>query len=114
MKDQAKHIQELYFEGGEPLLIPEHYKILEFLVEEGLARQVNLRYNSNGLELPDKLFKLWDHFKEVRFNFSIDAYAERNDYIRYPSKWSDVEKNLKKLDKETKANIIMNVACAVQ
>ena len=114
MKDQAKHIQELYFAGGEPLLIPEHYKILEFLVEEGLARQVNLRYNSNGLELPDKLFKLWDHFKEVRFNFSIDAYAERNDYIRYPSKWSDVEKNLKRLDKETKDNIIINVACAVQ
>ena len=85
MKDQAKHIQELYFAGGEPLLIPEHYKILEFLVEEGLASQVNLRYNSNGLELPDKLFRLWDHFKEVRFNFSIDAYAERNDYIRYAS-----------------------------
>ena len=114
MKDQAKHIQELYFAGGEPLLIPEHYKILEFLVEEGLARQVNLRYNSNGLELPDKLFKLWDHFKEVRFNFSIDAYGERNDYIRYPSKWSDVEANLKRLDQNTKDNTVINIACAVQ
>ena len=114
MKDQAKHIQELYFAGGEPLLIPENYKILEFLVEEGLARQVNLRYNSNGLELPDKLFKLWDHFKEVRFNFSIDAYGERNDYIRYPSKWSDVEANLKRLDQNTKDNTVINIACAVQ
>jgi MoaA/NifB/PqqE/SkfB family radical SAM enzyme len=114
MKDQAQHIQELYFAGGEPLLIPEHYKILEFMVDEGYAKNCNLRYNSNGLELPDKLFKLWDHFKEVRFNFSIDAYGERNDYIRYPSKWSDVETNLKRLDQNTKDNTVINIACAIQ
>ncbi len=114
MKHQAFNIQELYFAGGEPLLIPEHYKILEFMVEEGYAKDCNLRYNSNGLELPDKLFKLWEHFKEVRFNFSIDAYGERNDYIRYPSKWADVEKNLRRLDENTRDNTVINVACAVQ
>ena len=114
MKHQAFNIQELYFAGGEPLLIPEHYAILEFMVAEGYAKDCNLRYNSNGLELPDKLFKLWDHFKEVRFNFSIDAYGQRNDYIRYPSKWSDVEANLKRLDQNTKDNTVINIACAVQ
>ena len=114
MKSQAKHIQELYFAGGEPLLIPEHYAILEFMVAEGYAKDCNLRYNSNGLELPDKLFQLWDHFKEIRFNFSIDAYGQRNEYIRYPSKWSDVETNLKRLDQNTKDNTVINIACAVQ
>ncbi len=114
MKDQAQHIQELYFAGGEPLLIPEHYKILEFLVEEGFANNINLRYNSNGLELPDKLFGLWRKFKEVRFNFSIDAYGNRNDYIRYPSKWKDIENNLLRLDDASGQNTIINVACAVQ
>lgn len=114
MKDQAGNIQELYFAGGEPLLIPEHYKILEFMVEEGFARNCNLRYNSNGLELPDKLFELWDKFKEVRFNFSIDAHGDRNDYVRYPSKWSDVETNLKKLNDNTRDNMTINIACAVQ
>ena len=114
MKHQAFNIQELYFAGGEPLLIPEHYKILEFMVDEGYAQDCNLRYNSNGLELPDKLFDLWQHFKEVRFNFSIDAYGERNEYIRYPSKWKDIEKNLKRLDENTKDNTVINIACAVQ
>ena len=114
MKHQAFNIQELYFAGGEPLLIPEHYKILEFMVDEGYAKDCNLRYNSNGLELPDKLFKLWEHFKEVRFNFSIDAYGQRNDYIRYPSKWADIEKNLRKLDENTKDNTVINIACAIQ
>ena len=113
MKSQAHNIKELYFAGGEPLLIPEHYKILEFMVDSGNAEKCILRYNSNGLELPDKLFNLWKHFKQVKFNFSIDAVGERNDYIRYPSKWNDIEKNLKLLD-DTPDNIVINIACAVQ
>ena len=113
MKDQAQYIKELYFAGGEPLLIPEHYKILEFMVETGAAKNCILRYNSNGLELPDKLFDLWTHFKQVKFNFSIDALGERNDYIRYPSKWADVVANLERLD-DTPDNITVNIACAVQ
>jgi MoaA/NifB/PqqE/SkfB family radical SAM enzyme len=113
MQSQAYNIRELYFAGGEPLLIPEHYKILEFMVESGAARNCILRYNSNGLELPEKLFELWKHFKEVKFNFSIDAVGERNDYIRYPSKWTDVVANLERLD-DTPSNITVNIACAVQ
>lgn len=113
MRSTAHNIQELYFAGGEPLLIPEHYKILEFMVETGNAKNCVLRYNSNGLELPEKLFELWNHFKEVKFNFSVDAVGERNDYIRYPSKWNDVVTNLKRLD-DTPDNITVNIACAVQ
>lgn len=113
MKGQAQHIKELYFAGGEPLLIPEHYKILEFMVESGNAKNCVLRYNSNGLELPERLFELWNHFKEVKFNFSIDAVGEQNDYIRYPSKWDTVVTNLRRLD-DTPSNIVVNIACAVQ
>lgn len=113
VKSQAYNIRELYFAGGEPLLIPEHYKILEFMVEQGHAKNCILRYNSNGLELPDKLFNLWNNFKSVKFNFSVDAFGDKNDYIRYPSKWNEVVKNLHKLD-DTPDNIIVNIACAVQ
>lgn len=113
MRGQASNIKELYFAGGEPLLIPEHYKILEFMVETGAAANCIVRYNSNGLELPEKLFELWKHFKEVKFNFSVDDIGERNDYIRYPSKWKDVVANLDRMD-DTPDNITVNIACAVQ
>jgi MoaA/NifB/PqqE/SkfB family radical SAM enzyme len=113
MKGQASNIRELYFAGGEPLLIPEHYKILEFMVETGASKQCVLRYNSNGLELPEKLFELWTHFKQIKFNFSIDAMGIRNDYIRYPSKWENVIVNLRRLD-DTPNNIVVNIACAIQ
>jgi MoaA/NifB/PqqE/SkfB family radical SAM enzyme len=113
MRSQAYNISELYFAGGEPLLIPEHYKILEFMVETGAATNCILRYNSNGLELSEKLFELWKHFKQVKFNFSVDAVGAKNDYIRYPSKWADVVANLERLD-DTPDNIVVNIACAVQ
>lgn len=113
MKDQSKYIKELYFAGGEPLLIPEHYAILEFMVDNGFSKNICIRYNSNGLELPDKLFALWKHFQEVTFNFSVDAYGDKNDYIRYPSKWQDISANLHKLD-NIGPNIRVNMACAVQ
>jgi len=113
MRSNAYNIRELYFAGGEPLLIPEHYKILEFMVETGAAKLCVVRYNSNGLELPEKLFELWKHFKEVKFNFSVDSIEARNDYIRYPSKWNDVVANIIRLD-DTPNNITVNIACAVQ
>jgi MoaA/NifB/PqqE/SkfB family radical SAM enzyme len=113
MRSQATYIKELYFAGGEPLLIPEHYKILEFMVETGAAKNCILRYNSNGVELPEKLLELWNHFKQVKFNFSIDAVGDRNDYIRYPSNWRDIVTNLHRLD-DTPDHIVVNIACAVQ
>jgi len=113
MKDQVKNIKELYFAGGEPLMIPEHYNILQFMVDEGYAKDCCIRYNSNGTVLEDKLFVLWSHFKEVTFNFSIDAYSEKNDYIRYPSQWNEIAKNLKILD-DSNANVRINIASAVQ
>jgi hypothetical protein len=113
VKNQSKQIKELYFAGGEPLLIPEHYKILEFMIAEGSAGNCILRYNSNGLELPERLFELWSYFKEVKFNFSVDAVGEQNNYIRYPSKWEDIVNNLYRLD-DTPNNITVNIACAVQ
>jgi MoaA/NifB/PqqE/SkfB family radical SAM enzyme len=113
MKDQAQHIKELYFAGGEPTLIPEHYKILEFMVETGASKNCVLRYNSNGLDLPEKLFELWHHFKEVKFNLSIDAVGDKNDYIRYPSKWEDLLTSARRLD-DTESHITVNIACAVQ
>jgi len=111
--DQIPHMKQLYFAGGESTIIKEHYDLLQECVDRGYAKNIVLRYNSNGVEMPDKLFELWKHFKKVRFHFSIDSINNMNDYIRFPSKWPDIEKQLDRLDK-TEANIEITIACAVQ
>ncbi|MBY0384294.1 twitch domain-containing radical SAM protein, partial [bacterium] len=74
---------------------------------------IELRYNSNGIELPPRLFELWAKFKRVRFHFSIDSFGEMNSYIRHPADWSVIEKHLRLLD-ETPDHIEVTIACAVQ
>lgn len=110
---QLPHLKQLYFAGGEPLIIEDHYLLLEECVKRGEAHHIELRYNSNGLVLPEKLFALWEHFQRVRFHFSIDSVGPMNDYIRYPSPWRRVEDNLRRLD-QTPDSIEVTIACAVQ
>ena len=114
VESQIENIQELYWAGGEPLMIPEHKRILEMLVDKDHAKNVILRYNSNGTHVNDEMLDLWSNFKQVKFNFSIDAIGERNDYIRYPSKWKDIESKLKYITKNKTDNVYVNIACAVQ
>ena len=51
-------MQQIYFAGGESLIIEEHYEILEHAIKMGYAKNLELRYNSNGVEWRDDLFDL--------------------------------------------------------
>jgi len=112
--EQIPHMRQLYFAGGEPLIIEEHYELLERVIEMGYANEIEIRYNSNGLEWREDLFELWSHFKLVRFHYSVDDVGERNDYVRFPSKWERNEEVFRILDEQTGNNTEITIACAVQ
>ena len=92
------YIRHIIFAGGEPLLIKEHYNLLKKIVESGHAEHIELRYHTNGTIIPEGMIELWEEFKFVEVMASIDAWGEHNEYVRRPSKWQDIEKNLKVLD----------------
>ena len=98
LKEALPHIRVIFTAGGEPMLVKEHLKILEMIIEEGHADHILLRYNSNQTVIPEKIVNLWKFFKTVVFNCSVEACGPINDYIRYPSKWKDLEKNIYFLD----------------
>lgn len=110
---QIPNIYQLYFAGGESTIIEEHYTLLEKVIEMGYAEQIELRYNSNGVEMPDRLFELWRKFRRIRFHYSIDSIGVMNDYIRYPSKWNHQVRQMHLLD-NTDDNVEVTLACAVQ
>ena len=112
--EQMPSMQQIYFAGGESLIIEEHYEILEHAIKMGYAKDLELRYNSNGVEWREDLFYLWKKFKLVRFHYSIDSIKEMNDYIRYPSDWANQVKTFHRLDNETSDNVEVTIACAVQ
>ena len=112
--EQIPNMQQIYFAGGESLIIEEHYEILEECIRQGYAKNLELRYNSNGVEWREDLFDLWREFKLVRFHYSVDDILERNEYIRYPSKWERTAEVFHILDTKTSDNVEVTVACAVQ
>jgi len=111
--DQVPHMRQLYMAGGEALIIREYEDLLDKIIEMGYAKQIELRYNSNGLRLTDKLIEKWRHFKEVRFHFSLDSIEEMNTYIRWPTDWNIILKQLRRLD-DTDDNIEVTIACSAQ
>ena len=113
MYAQIPNLKQVYFAGGEPLMIREHRWFLEEIIRQGYADKILVRYNTNGLLVDDEIIELWKQFKKVKVGFSIDAVGDRNYYIRYPSDWATIERNLHKLD-NTPDNIQVSIATAIQ
>lgn len=92
----ASEIRYLEFTGGEPFMIREHFEFLQSLVDKGIAKQVEVHYNTNGTQWPEEYAEIWKHFKHVEIAFSIDNVGKRFEYERTNAKWDEVNDNIKK------------------
>jgi MoaA/NifB/PqqE/SkfB family radical SAM enzyme len=112
VSDQIRYIE---FTGGEPFMIQEHFRMLERIVERGIAGQVEIHYNTNGTQFPEEAENIWQHFKTVEIAFSIDDVAERFEYQRSNAVWSEVEQNIAKFMcmRDRHPNIQLQVCCTV-
>ena len=103
-----KHLKQVNFLGGEPLIIKEHNDFLKQCIKHGIAKNMVLFYTTNLTVLKDEMFDLWSEFRHVYLGVSIDGYGKVDDYIRYPSKWSKIEDNIKKVS-EWKKKLSMDL-----
>ena len=109
LKDQMGNVKRIYFAGGEPLLMAEHWHILDSLVENKRF-DVKLSYNTNCSVLEYGKKNVIDYWKQWQLGKlevwpSIDEIGERAELIRSGTIWSKVEENLKELAKHD--NIIL-------
>jgi MoaA/NifB/PqqE/SkfB family radical SAM enzyme len=111
----SKEIRYLEFTGGEPFLIQEHFNFLQQLVDLNIASQVEIHYNSNGTQYPEKAKDIWRHFKLVEIAFSIDAVGSRFEYQRKNANWNEVNDNISKFKelKQELGNIHLQVCSTV-
>lgn len=86
----------IYFSGGEPLLLARHREVLERVLRSGRAHEIRLKYSTNLTLLPDDVLEAWRGFREIWLNVSLDAIGDLNSYIRPPSDWKKIERNLEK------------------
>lgn len=98
----SSDLVELYFAGGEPLLMEEHYKLLIDLIARKKS-EVILRYNTNLSILKFKdydICELWHSFKNVRLSVSVDALFDKGSYIRKGLTWNHLIQNFKQIQEK--------------
>ena len=88
--------------------------MLEYLIEQGKSKNISLKLNTNMTNMQDTFLNMISQFKQVTFFASIDGFGTVQEYIRYPSKWEQIDKNLSKLVEKTKDNIVIKVAPVIQ
>jgi pyruvate-formate lyase-activating enzyme len=94
---QLHNLSQIYITGGEPTIIKKNYEVLEKLVLSGRSKEMRLIINSNMTNLNSKFYSLIKEFGNVTFYASIDGYGTLQEYIRYPSNWEQIDKNLRYL-----------------
>ena len=89
------YVEQIYFAGGEPLLMEDHYHILDELVRRRRF-DVRLIYNTNFTHTDLKgqsVFEYWRQFHNVAVGASLDDMGPRAEYIRKGTDWKTVESN---------------------
>ena len=85
--------------GGEPLMDPQHYRILDMLAPYG--HQIEIKYATNGTTLGIKggrnVHEYWPKFRSVAVNVSIDGIGPVYNYIRGNGDWNAVVQNVQEI-----------------
>jgi len=91
--NNVKTLKEVYFAGGEPLLIKENEQLLLTLIEHN--PECAIRVNTNLSQLADnKIFNLLTQLKNVQWIISGEATGAKYNYIRWPGNWDNFVNNL--------------------
>ena len=89
------YVEQIYFAGGEPLMMAAHWEIIEELIKQGRT-DVKLIYNTNFSQLKYKqlsILDMWKEFDSVSIGASLDGSGIRGEYIRKETVWKDIESN---------------------
>lgn len=108
------NFRRVEFAGGEPLIDPQHYRILDMLAPYG--DQIEIKYATNLTMLGKRnrnIWEYWPKFKSVAVNISIDGINDTYEYIRGNASWAELVNNIRQI--QTIPNISRIVgACTVQ
>lgn len=86
-------IVHIKFTGGEPLIIPDHFKLLDKLSQQDSVGEMYLNYSTNlTIEPKQDTIDKWKKFKYIEFALSFDGIGDTWELVRYPSKWQDAER----------------------
>jgi hypothetical protein len=98
LEKNLPHFRRVEFAGGEPLMDPQHYRILDMLAPYG--DQIEIKYATNLTTLGKSnrtIWQYWPKFKSVAVNVSIDGIGNSYEYVRGNASWAELVNNIKQI-----------------
>lgn len=89
-------IKGLRLAGGEPMIMPEVMKLIDWLLEEKMFH-VELTILTNLTTLNTKLIKKLEKFDSCIISGSIDGIEKYLEYQRFPVSWKVIQNNIAKI-----------------
>jgi hypothetical protein len=92
------YFRRVEFAGGEPLMDPQHYRILDMLAPYG--NQIEIKYATNLSMLGKSnrtVWEYWPKFRSVAVNVSIDGLGQSYEYVRGNASWAELINNIKQI-----------------
>lgn len=90
----APSVEILDFYGGEPFLIKKQWQFIKHCVEQDIAKNKSLHYNTNCTTWPTEHIQYLPKFMQLNMGLSIDGVGEHDHFIRFPTVWADVDENV--------------------
>ena len=88
------YVKRVFMTGGEPTIIKRNLDYIDKIIQSGHAGEVELIFTTNATNINKKFIEDSKKFKNVNFNVSIDAVGKLANYIRNPSDWETIVKNM--------------------
>ena len=104
---QTPNLSHLDIPGGEPFLsgVKQQKDLLGWYIKNNQAKDISIHYTTNAQLYPDdEWWNLWQHFKEIDIQLSIDGIDARYEYIRFPGNWNKFIENCKQFQTAEKSN----------
>ena len=95
IEENIDYLESVYFAGGEPLTMEEHYKILDLLLKHNKS-DIRINYNTNLTQLSYKKYNIvdyWKKFSNVTVGASIDLLGTQAGYVRSGTDYNELEEN---------------------
>lgn len=99
-------LEIVVFCGGETLLGPNYWKVVEFLATT-VPQQITLSFQTNGTQnIDQRYYELISKFQLVKLNISLDGIADKFNYLRWPANWNQVTDNIFNLRENLPVNVM--------
>lgn len=104
----------IYFAGGEPLLMRQHWELLQALLAAGRS-DVDISYSSNltTLQYRDQsITAVWQQFANLRVSVSIDHHGAALSYLRHGCSWQQIVDNVRRVQQES-PHVKLQIDCVI-